>query len=70
MITLSMSDKFMPQEVSRDFKNTLEREIGLDEVASSSSNYKSTQYMNNTQQAVADPSEYLSLLKWEYVVFI
>nr|CAD1840871.1 unnamed protein product [Ananas comosus var. bracteatus] len=44
------------QEVSRDFKNTLEREIGLDEVASSSSNYKSTQYMNNTQQAVADPN--------------
>ncbi|XP_020091396.1 sec-independent protein translocase protein TATB, chloroplastic isoform X2 [Ananas comosus] len=44
------------QEVSRDFKNTLEREIGLDEVASSSSNYKSTQYMNNNQQAVADPN--------------
>ncbi|XP_019710997.1 sec-independent protein translocase protein TATB, chloroplastic isoform X2 [Elaeis guineensis] len=43
------------QEVSREFKSTLEREIGLDEVASST-NYKSkpTPYVNENQQAVVD----------------
>ncbi|XP_072982279.1 sec-independent protein translocase protein TATB, chloroplastic [Typha latifolia] len=43
------------QDVSREFKSTLEREIGLDEVAPTT-NYKSTSYMNNNQQAVVDPN--------------
>ncbi|XP_008787432.1 sec-independent protein translocase protein TATB, chloroplastic-like [Phoenix dactylifera] len=45
------------QEVSREFKSTLEREIGLDEVASSTNyNIKPTSNVNENQQAVVDPN--------------
>ncbi|WOK92776.1 hypothetical protein Cni_G01468 [Canna indica] len=45
------------QEVSREFKNTLEREIGMDEVASSA-NYinKSALYADEKQESVVDPN--------------
>ncbi|XP_065015235.1 sec-independent protein translocase protein TATB, chloroplastic-like isoform X1 [Musa acuminata AAA Group] len=45
------------QDVSREFKSTLEREIGLDEVASST-NYinKSALYADEKQQASVDPN--------------
>lgn len=45
------------QEVSRDFKSTLEREIGLDEVTPSANyNYKPTSSAAESQQATADPN--------------
>lgn len=45
------------QEVSREFKSTLEREIGLDEVASSTDyNIKPSSNVNENQQAVGDPN--------------
>lgn len=45
--------------MSREFKSTLEREIGLDEVASST-NYinKSALYADEKQQASVDPSKF------------
>ncbi|XP_044960219.1 sec-independent protein translocase protein TATB, chloroplastic-like isoform X1 [Hordeum vulgare subsp. vulgare] len=42
------------QDVSRDFKNTLEREIGLDEDPPSMS-YRPPPSMNNSQQPAVDP---------------
>uniref|UniRef100_A0A0D9WKQ5 Sec-independent protein translocase protein TATB, chloroplastic n=1 Tax=Leersia perrieri TaxID=77586 RepID=A0A0D9WKQ5_9ORYZ len=42
------------QDVSREFRSTLEREIGLDEVPPST-NYTPTT-MNNSQQPAVDPS--------------
>uniref|UniRef100_A0A804MH45 Sec-independent protein translocase protein TATB, chloroplastic n=1 Tax=Zea mays TaxID=4577 RepID=A0A804MH45_MAIZE len=42
------------QDVSREFRSTLEREIGIDEV-SQSTNYRPTT-MNNNQQPAADPN--------------
>ncbi|CAL5027798.1 unnamed protein product [Urochloa decumbens] len=42
------------QDVSREFRSTLEREIGIDEVPPSSS-YRPTT-MNNNQQPAADPN--------------
>lgn len=42
------------QDVSREFRSTLEREIGIDEV-SQSTNYTPTT-MNNNQQPAADPN--------------
>lgn len=42
------------QDVSREFKSTLEREIGLDE-APPSTNYRPTT-MNNSQQPAVDPN--------------
>ncbi|XP_010935798.1 sec-independent protein translocase protein TATB, chloroplastic [Elaeis guineensis] len=45
------------QEVSKEFKSTLEREIGLDEVASSTNyNIKPTPNVNENQQVVIDPN--------------
>ncbi|XP_020275827.1 sec-independent protein translocase protein TATB, chloroplastic [Asparagus officinalis] len=45
------------QDVSREFKGTLEREIGLDEFSSSTNNtYKPTSFSNDNQQATADPN--------------
>ncbi|XP_062184882.1 sec-independent protein translocase protein TATB, chloroplastic-like isoform X2 [Phragmites australis] len=42
------------QDVSREFRSTLEREIGIDEVPPST-NYRPTN-MNNSQQPAADPN--------------
>lgn len=49
----------MLQEVSKDFKSTLEREIGLDEVVVSPRNYinKSALYADEKQETVVDPSK-------------
>ncbi|KAJ6825140.1 putative sec-independent protein translocase protein TATB, chloroplastic isoform X3 [Iris pallida] len=45
------------QEVSRDFKSTLEREIGLDEVTPSANyNYKPTSSATESQRATSDPN--------------
>lgn len=48
----------MLQDVSREFKNTLEREIGIDEVVSPT-NYinKSTLYADEKQETMGDPSK-------------
>lgn len=48
----------MLQEVSKDFKSTLEREIGIDEVVSPR-NYinKSALYADEKQETVVDPSK-------------
>lgn len=46
------------QDVSREFKSTLEREIGLDDIASSTNNmYKPpSSFSNENQQATLDPN--------------
>lgn len=45
------------QEVSREFKSTLEREIGLDEVTSSSKSvYRSSSIFNENQHTTSDPN--------------
>lgn len=46
------------KEVSKDFKSTLEREIGLDEVVVSPRNYinKSALYADEKQETVVDPN--------------
>uniref|UniRef100_A0A1D1XZL2 Sec-independent protein translocase protein TatA n=1 Tax=Anthurium amnicola TaxID=1678845 RepID=A0A1D1XZL2_9ARAE len=46
------------QEVSREFKNTLEREIGLDEIPSSKNNstYQSSSSVNENSQSIVDPN--------------
>lgn len=45
------------QEVSREFKSTLEQEIGLNDVKSSVNNtYRPTSLPNENQQAVVDPN--------------
>lgn len=45
------------QDVSREFKSTLEKEIGLDDIASSTNNtYKPTSFPNENQQPMVDPN--------------
>lgn len=49
----------MLQDVSREFKNTLEREIGLDEVASTANNRNipTSSLSSETELPTVDPSE-------------